>query len=236
MASRVTVSISTGEHRGEVLARRDELIESHLELVPPIAHRVHRRLPPSFDLDDLIGEGYVGLMHAAKCYRPATHGGTPFSAFARQRIHGAMVDSIRRRAWLENTANPLEDAPQGYETPSPYLVTSTVAGPLRRERKPSMRPSLIDSDVSSRFSRSQARVSKRLAAAMRRLPARQRILVAGLYLSGLTVAQCAALAHVSEDQCIPEVTKALAFLREYLSEVRSTQVNFTLDSTLERAA
>ena len=55
----------------------------------------------------------MGLINAASRYSPQTHGGTPFSAFARPRIHGAIVDSVRRRAWLENTANPLDDAPWG---------------------------------------------------------------------------------------------------------------------------
>jgi DNA-directed RNA polymerase specialized sigma subunit len=49
----------------------------------------------------LISAGNLGLIAAAERYRPRTHGGTPFSAFARLRIHGAIVDSIRRGPYRE---------------------------------------------------------------------------------------------------------------------------------------
>jgi RNA polymerase sigma factor (sigma-70 family) len=101
------ICIETGLHRERVLEARNALVEAHLHLVPDIAGRIHSGLPPSFDLDDLISEGNIGLIQAATRYRPSAHNRTPFSAFARPRIRGAIIDSVRRRRYTDNTAYPL---------------------------------------------------------------------------------------------------------------------------------
>lgn len=106
------ICIENGQHRNRVLQARNALIETHMYLVPDIAGRIHEGLPPSFDLDDLISEGHVGLIQAATRYRPSAHNRTPFSAFARKRIRGAIMDSVRRRHYTENTHHPL---PEGFD-------------------------------------------------------------------------------------------------------------------------
>lgn len=105
------VSIDAGR-RALVFTRRDALVAEHLELVEIIARGVARSLPPSFDIEDFIGEGGLALLQAADAYHPSAHGGTPFSAFARQRIRGAMLDSVRRRHYAENTRPSIEDVPE----------------------------------------------------------------------------------------------------------------------------
>lgn len=102
------ICIDSGQHRGRVTRRRNALIESHLYLVPPIATRIHRGLPPSFDLDDLIAEGNVGLLRAAIRYRPQQHNRTPFSAYARRKIRGAILDITRRRHYTAATHDSLD--------------------------------------------------------------------------------------------------------------------------------
>jgi RNA polymerase sigma factor (sigma-70 family) len=104
------VSIDAGGYRQRFLAKRNALVDAHLHLVPPIAQRIHRGLPPSFDLDDLLSTGYLALIHAATLYRPRVHGGAPFSAFARPRIRGEILNSFRRWRYDENTRPPLSDA------------------------------------------------------------------------------------------------------------------------------
>jgi len=110
---RSVVSIDQAGRRARVLARRDRLVEQHLDLVPPIAKRVFRCLPPSFDLEDLIATGNLALTRAATVYKPERHGGCPFSAFARHRIRGAMLDSIRRRHYTENTRPSIDEPAVG---------------------------------------------------------------------------------------------------------------------------
>ncbi len=76
-------------------ARRDHLVETHLDLVRQLALRLARRLPPSFELDDLVQQGCLGLLQAAERYEPALN--SSFDAYAAPRIRGAMLDSVRRR-------------------------------------------------------------------------------------------------------------------------------------------
>lgn len=74
------------------------MVQRHLPLVKFIAGQVYKTLPGSsgVDIRDLVQEGALGLMAAADRYDEAS--GVPFSTFARFRIRGAMLDSLRRLA------------------------------------------------------------------------------------------------------------------------------------------
>lgn len=67
------------------------------ELVRRIAWRLHRRLPASVQIEDLIQAGMVGLLEAYERYEPTQD--ASFSTFAGIRIRGAMLDEIRRGDW-----------------------------------------------------------------------------------------------------------------------------------------
>lgn len=73
-----------------------ELILSCLPLVDAIARRVHSALPSDacVELHDLAQSGFVGLVSASRGYDPAT--AVPFSVYARYRIEGEILDSLRR--------------------------------------------------------------------------------------------------------------------------------------------
>jgi RNA polymerase sigma factor (sigma-70 family) len=103
------VRIDAAGHQERLRARRDALVELNLDLVASIAHNVKKSLPPSFDIEDLIGVGHIALVETATRYRPELHGGAPFSAYARQRIRGAMLDSIKNRHYRENTRPSIEE-------------------------------------------------------------------------------------------------------------------------------
>jgi RNA polymerase sigma factor (sigma-70 family) len=79
----------------------DTLVSAHLDLPLAVARTLQRRLPASFELDDLVQEGVIGLIWAAARYQPER--GTPFQAFARPRVRGAILESCRRRNWREAT-------------------------------------------------------------------------------------------------------------------------------------
>lgn len=83
---------------------RDLLILDHLHLVKIAARSIKRRLPPSFELDDLIGEGTLGLITAADTY-DASRG--PFKGRAQFMINTAILESVRRRNWTANTMGEL---------------------------------------------------------------------------------------------------------------------------------
>jgi len=75
----------------EALQRRNALVEAHRHLVPPVAYHYWRRCPEP--QDDLIQVGLMGLIRAAELFRPETE--TPFSAFARPHIRGAILHYLR---------------------------------------------------------------------------------------------------------------------------------------------
>jgi RNA polymerase sigma factor FliA len=72
---------------------RESRIRSLLPTVRQIARRVQRLVPGS-DLDDLIGDGSVGLIRAVDAYDPGY--GVPLEQYARRVVAGAMLNGIRR--------------------------------------------------------------------------------------------------------------------------------------------
>ena len=72
---------------------RDELVLSHLPQVNWIAARIHEKLPPNVELDDLISAGIVGLLAAVDNYDPNRN--ASLKTYAEYKIRGAILDSIR---------------------------------------------------------------------------------------------------------------------------------------------
>lgn len=78
-------------------SERDALVIEHVGLVKAMARRLAQRLPTQVEMSDLISVGVMGLIDAAGRYRAST--GVPFDAFARRRVHGAMLDALRELDW-----------------------------------------------------------------------------------------------------------------------------------------
>ncbi len=78
-------------------ARRDRVILEHLPLVRAIAIRVHENLPVHVELDDLVHAGVLGLFDAVTKYNPEKN--VAFSSYAKHRIKGAILDSLRQLDW-----------------------------------------------------------------------------------------------------------------------------------------
>jgi RNA polymerase sigma-B factor len=73
------------------LEQRNRLVEAHRELVRPIALHYFRCSRES--LDDLLQVGLLGLIRAAELFN--SDQGTPFTAFARPHIRGAILHHLR---------------------------------------------------------------------------------------------------------------------------------------------
>lgn len=78
-------------------AMRDQVVVDHLPLVRAIAIRVHENLPVHVELDDLIHAGIMGLFDASGKYNPEKK--VAFSSYAKHRIKGAILDSLRQLDW-----------------------------------------------------------------------------------------------------------------------------------------
>jgi len=79
------------------MAKRDRVVLDHLPLVRAIAVRVHESLPVHVDMDDLVHAGILGLFDAATKYDPDKM--VLFSSYAKHRIKGAILDSLRQLDW-----------------------------------------------------------------------------------------------------------------------------------------
>jgi RNA polymerase sigma factor for flagellar operon FliA len=79
------------------MSRRDRVVLEHLPLVKAIAVRVHENLPVHVELDDLVHAGILGLFDAATKYNPDKQ--VAFSSYAKHRIKGAILDSLRQLDW-----------------------------------------------------------------------------------------------------------------------------------------
>jgi RNA polymerase sigma factor FliA len=78
-------------------ARRDRIVIEHLPLVKAIAIRMRENLPVHVELDDLVHAGVLGLFDAASKFNPDKQ--VAFSSYARYRIKGAILDSLRQLDW-----------------------------------------------------------------------------------------------------------------------------------------
>jgi RNA polymerase sigma factor for flagellar operon FliA len=87
------------------LETRDELVMQNVPLVKSLAQRLAQRLPAQVQVEDLVSAGVLGLIEAAGRYKSST--GVPFQAFARRRIHGAMLDALRDLDWAPRSLRRL---------------------------------------------------------------------------------------------------------------------------------
>ena len=85
------------EKQSSRLAKRDQVVLDHLPLVKAIAVRVHENLPVHVEVDDMVHAGILGLFDAADKYDENKQ--VAFSAYAKHRIKGAILDSLRQADW-----------------------------------------------------------------------------------------------------------------------------------------
>ena len=76
---------------------QNDLVLEHLPLVRAIAVQVSRKLPEHVDVDDLIQAGTIGLLDAMKKFDSRDK--VAFGAYAKHRIRGAILDSLREQDW-----------------------------------------------------------------------------------------------------------------------------------------
>ncbi len=91
---------------------RDQLVMEQLPQVKFIARRIHERLPRHVAMDDLVHAGILGLIDAAEKFDCDKK--VQFQSYAKFRIRGAILDSLRDLDWsprdLRRKARALEAA------------------------------------------------------------------------------------------------------------------------------
>jgi RNA polymerase sigma factor for flagellar operon FliA len=76
---------------------RNDLVMQELSQVYYIASRIRERLPQHVELEDLVNAGVIGLLEASRSFDSSKN--AQFKAFAKFRIRGAILDSLRESDW-----------------------------------------------------------------------------------------------------------------------------------------
>lgn len=229
-------------------ANRDALVEAHLSQVKFIAERLSAKLPPSVDIDDLMGAGMLGLLDAVDKFDPTK--GVLFRTYAEMRVRGAMLDSLRDLDWAprsmrrrareieaayaeaERTRGRSTDADVAAVLGIPINEFQTLLGQLRgltvtaldglEDEEGRTLPLAGDATQTPLAVYERAEVRKRLADAIDRLPNRERQVVALYYVEELTMKEIGAVLNVTESRVSQIHTQAIIRLRNCLAGLRDS--------------
>lgn len=75
----------------------EELVMQELQQVYYIAARIRERLPQHVEMEDLVSAGVIGLLEATRSFDGTKN--VQFKTFAKFRIRGAILDSLRETDW-----------------------------------------------------------------------------------------------------------------------------------------
>lgn len=107
---------------------RNQLVLQHLVLVKTVAARYRMALPTHVDVSDLTQAGVIGLIDAASKYKPGM--GVSFGIYARHRIKGAIIDSLRE---LDSAPRRLRRVHKNLETAMEELTVRLQRHPTEAE-------------------------------------------------------------------------------------------------------
>ena len=88
---------STQPQKNIPLSERNQLVLEQLPQVRFIAQKIHARLPHHIPLEDLVNTGVLGLIEALAKFDPNRN--VQLQSYARYRIQGAILDSLREQDW-----------------------------------------------------------------------------------------------------------------------------------------
>ena len=193
-------------------------ITQHEKMVHGLAARLRRELSLHGELDDLVAFGFGGLLEARQRFDPAR--GVRFQTFAYHRVRGAMLDGVRKMAYLprraherlrESAETPPTARPTAAPTPLDKVFARvsaglTTAGPLHG--------SLGDESPEQELLKDES--ITRLLGALAGLSDRQRKLVRGYYFEGRSLDDIAGELGISKSWASRLHTSALAELRGVL--------------------
>jgi RNA polymerase sigma factor for flagellar operon FliA len=93
----MTKQAAEAYRRVQTDAEREHILMEQLPQVRYIARRIHERLPRHVPFEDLVHAGVLGLIDALNKFDLSKH--VQFSSYAKFRIRGAILDSLRELDW-----------------------------------------------------------------------------------------------------------------------------------------
>jgi RNA polymerase sigma factor for flagellar operon FliA len=219
---------------------------SGLPFVEALARRLAASMPHSIDIGDLVQDGVLGLIDAARRFDEGR--GIKFETFAERRVRGAMIDALRRDAWprgVRRVRRELEAAREalrrelGYE-PSMTDLAARVGCDEKRLGRTIVRINTIEStsplaagdhlDETSLpaalvpsepdapdTAYEKTEVQERIRAAKASLPPRERRLIGLYYFGEITMKQIGAELGVNESRVSQLHARAIQRLRQAFS-------------------
>lgn len=225
---------------------REALITGNLDLVENMAVSAKRRLPACVELDDLIGSGMIGLIHAADRFDPRRK--IKFRTFAVRHIRGAMFDDIRaldnvprltrrRQRLLANLAGELGRQPTTGDVARHCDVSEALAERILVSGEPPETRSFsqmcrfdkpgeldqfeaIEAIVNDDVADPAGEVCRRdlIGAMLRGLSATQRLILLLYHAENLTMREIGRTIGISESRICQIHAELIACLRERLPE------------------
>src|SRR5258705_3523492 len=234
-------------------ASQNRRIVGGLPLVEALARRMAASMPNSIDIGDLVQDGVLGLIDAARRFDEGR--GIKFETFAERRVRGAMIDALRRDAWprgVRRQRRELDAAREalrrelGHEPSMADLAARVGSDEKRLSRtivrintiestsplatgehfdEASLPPPLVPSEPDSPDKAYEKLETKeRVRAAIQSLPWRERKVVGLYYYGEVTMKQIGAEIGVNESRVSQLHARAIRRLREALGEMNAQHV------------
>ena len=225
---------------------RNQLAEYYLPLVKLVAGRLAISLPAHVDRDDLLSSGFFGLLDAIDRYDMERK--NKFETYAGVRIRGAMLDYLRAKDWLpvtirqkirryEQTVFTLENKLGRPATDEELAAEMGISGKELQNLESQISAATViplddylrtDTPVSGEDVPTEQlekeELRNTLAAAIDRLPEKEKKVVALYYYEELTLKEISLILHLSEARISQLHTKAVFRLRGYLARMKASLI------------
>jgi RNA polymerase sigma factor FliA len=236
-----------------VAADQNPRVVAGLPFVEALARRMAASMPHSIDVGDLVQDGVLGLIDAARRFEEAR--GIKFETFAERRVRGAMIDALRRDAWPRGVRRQRRDLEAARESlrgelghePSMADLAARVGSDEKRLSRTIVRINTIEStsplatgeqvDESSLpavfvpsapdspdMAYEKAEARERIRAAIAALPWRESKVIGLYYYGEITMKQIGAEIGVNESRVSQLHARAIRRLRTALNGAGAQQM------------
>ncbi len=248
-----------------VTSTDDYRITASLPFVEALARRVAASMPNSIDIGDLVQDGVIGLIDAARRFDEAR--GIKFETFAERRVRGAMIDALRRDAWprgVRRQRRELEAARESLrrelgQEPTLGELAARVGSDEKRLSRTIVRINTIESTSpvamgehvdenalplalmpsepdSPDCAYEKLEMRERIRTAIRSLPGREQRVIGRYYYGEATMKQIGVEIGVNESRVSQLHARAMRRLREVLGHIGPQRFDETLSVTPMPAA
>jgi RNA polymerase sigma factor for flagellar operon FliA len=108
----------------------DAFVKEHEGFVRNIAGRVRKELDLHCELDDLVAWGFQGLIEARARFDSSR--GVQFGTFAHYRVRGAVIDGVRKMAYLSRRAHIARKVAEAADDLLEHEAATRAASPEAR--------------------------------------------------------------------------------------------------------